>query len=318
MSEDIATAMQRLEERFVAWASRRPDIRAAFVVGSRARVDHPADEWSDLDIIVVTTDPDRYLSSSDWLGDIGKPLLTFLEPAPTGAAMERRALFATGLEVDFALLASARAKQAARFLPIALRFPIVLRLLPKKMARSIAEDTATAAEIFGRGVRPIVDKDGLAAKLHLLFAPTTAKNPPTQHDFTEVVSSFWHQCLRTARHLRRGELWWAKSACDGYLKARLLCMVEWQARATHAWDYDTWQEGRFLEEWADRRVVQGLRSAFAHYDPADIRRGLLATMDLFRWLAIETAQRLGYPYPSSADERVTEWVKRCLVGMPSA
>jgi hypothetical protein len=25
------------------------DIRAAFIIGSRARADHPADEWSDLD-----------------------------------------------------------------------------------------------------------------------------------------------------------------------------------------------------------------------------------------------------------------------------
>jgi predicted nucleotidyltransferase len=27
-------------------------IRAAVVIGSRARVDHPADEWSDLDVLI--------------------------------------------------------------------------------------------------------------------------------------------------------------------------------------------------------------------------------------------------------------------------
>jgi hypothetical protein len=32
-------------------------IRAVGLVGSRARLDHPADEWSDLDLVLVATDP---------------------------------------------------------------------------------------------------------------------------------------------------------------------------------------------------------------------------------------------------------------------
>ncbi len=33
-------------------------------------------------------------------------------------------------------------------------------------------------------------------------------------------------------------------------------------------------------------------------------------MELFRWLAIETGERLGYASPSGGDEHVTGWVKR--------
>lgn len=57
-------SMEQLLERFVAWAVNCSDIRGAVIVGSRARTDHPADEWSDIDIIVITTDPDRYLSTT--------------------------------------------------------------------------------------------------------------------------------------------------------------------------------------------------------------------------------------------------------------
>lgn len=60
------------------------------------------------------------------------------------------------------------------------------------------------------------------------------------------------------------------------------------------------------------RAIAVLRAAFAHYDEADIRRGLVATMDLYRWLAQETAARLGYAYPAEVDERVTGWVRMCL------
>jgi aminoglycoside 6-adenylyltransferase len=41
-------------ERFLAWAQHQADIRAAVIIGSQARVDRPADRWSDLDLLVVT------------------------------------------------------------------------------------------------------------------------------------------------------------------------------------------------------------------------------------------------------------------------
>jgi aminoglycoside 6-adenylyltransferase len=89
----------------------------------------------------------------------------------------------------------------------------------------------------------------------------------------------------------------------------LLQMIEWHARAIHGWNYDTWFRGRFLEKWADPRVIEGLHSAFAHYDVDDVSRGLLAELKLFRWISQETAEKLKYQYPFEADEHVTEWIK---------
>jgi len=44
---------ERILAKLVAWGAAREDLRAIAVVGSRAREDHPADPWSDLDVIVV-------------------------------------------------------------------------------------------------------------------------------------------------------------------------------------------------------------------------------------------------------------------------
>jgi len=84
------------------------------------------------------------------------------------------------------------------------------------------------------------------------------------------------------KKLRRGELFIAKSCCDNTMKRLLRQMIEWHARATHGWDYDTWYDGRFLHQWADPRTAAGLREADAHYDADDVRRALFATTDLFR------------------------------------
>jgi aminoglycoside 6-adenylyltransferase len=89
----------------------------------------------------------------------------------------------------------------------------------------------------------------------------------------------------------------------------LLRMIEWHARAKRGWGYDTWFRGRFLEKWADPQALRQMRDVFSHYDEADVKRSLLAAMSLFRALALETAERLGYSYPEEADKQVTEWIR---------
>jgi aminoglycoside 6-adenylyltransferase len=100
-ADEIAAAYERLIQRFVNWAEAEENIRAALVIGSRARVDHPADEWSDLDVTFLANDPQPYVVETDWLSTIGQVWLSFLEMTPDGEAFERRVLFEGGLDVDF-------------------------------------------------------------------------------------------------------------------------------------------------------------------------------------------------------------------------
>lgn len=46
--------LSALEASIVVWAGGRADVRAVVVVGSRARSLHPADAWSDLDLILFS------------------------------------------------------------------------------------------------------------------------------------------------------------------------------------------------------------------------------------------------------------------------
>jgi hypothetical protein len=57
----------------VGWAERRPDIQAPVLLGSQARRDHLADQWSDLDLALVTDQPDRYLAGTGWLTSSAAP-----------------------------------------------------------------------------------------------------------------------------------------------------------------------------------------------------------------------------------------------------
>ncbi|MBN1978047.1 MAG: aminoglycoside 6-adenylyltransferase [Anaerolineae bacterium] len=302
-------AYEQLIARFVAWAETQAGIRAALIVGSRAREDRPADEWSDLDVILLVAEPERYLAKTDWLENIGHPWITFIERTGTGDEKEHRVLFEGGLDVDFIPLPAKKMRSLARLLQTRERFPKTLSLLPRSLSKEAAQGIAAFSEVARRGVKVLVDKDGIAESLLAAITVAPAPNPPTQDKFLNLVNDFWYHAVWTAKKLRRGELWTAKGCSDSYMKWQLLRMIEWHARAKSSFEYDTWHGGRFLERWADPRIVDGLRDAFAHYDEDDLWRGLLATMDLFRWVAVETAELLEHAYPSSADEHATELVK---------
>jgi aminoglycoside 6-adenylyltransferase len=158
-------------------------------------------------------------------------------------------------------------------------------------------------------MRILVDKDGTAARLQrVVIHRRPPRCPPTEKEFLAVVERFWHGPIWIAKHLRRGELWRVKTLAEAPRNALVLQMLEWHAGAEKGWESDTWDRGRFLEEWADPRAVNGVREIFGRCDAADTWRALFASMGVFRLLATETAHCLGYRYPLGLDQHVTDWV----------
>ena len=249
-----------------AWGRQRSDVRAVLVVGSRARADTPADQWSDTDLALVVDDPAPYLASPEWLGAFGRPLLTFVEPTAVGPFAERRVLFESGLEVDFALL-------------------------PVAAARRMAEDPEGLA-VLRRGFRVLVDKVDLEAAMRNGLARSPAPALPDQATFAQVTHDFWYHLVWAAKKLRRGELWIATQTCNCHLKGLVVRLLAWQARAADP-QADTWHGGRFLERWADPQALRELQLAYAGDDTAEVARALWATAELFQRLEGECARRLG-------------------------
>lgn len=283
-------AYAEIERRVAAWAAAEADVRGALVIGSRARRDHPADQWSDLDVLLFARDPDRLRDDEAWVSAFGDVVLTFVERAGDGRSWERRVLYAGGLDVDFALN------------PVGVLDYLLENPLPAGMA-----------DLLRRGIRTLIDKDGLLARVAALPLPVQPlASTPSETEFLTVVRDYWYHTLWTAKHLRRGELWWAKSGLDGRCNGLLFQMLIWQALAEHGPSHDTWLRGRFLEEWADPHAVAQLGGVFARYEAADVARALPDSMRVFRGLATDTARRLGYPYPLDADRHVTALVRETL------
>jgi molybdopterin-guanine dinucleotide biosynthesis protein A len=117
---------------------------------------------------------------------------------------------------------------------------------------------------------------------------------PDELAIRDLSSDFWSTALWAARKLRRGEVFAAVDGVNGPMKRSLVTLMSWHARAVDA-QADVWEDGRFLERWADPGALAALERAYAHYDLRDAARALWETVDLFQGLEEETARRLGLP-----------------------
>ena len=169
-----------------------------------------------------------------------------------------------------------------------------------------------AAKILEHGYHILIDKIGLQAKITSLDFVKPTLSLLTENEFVNIVNDFWYHSVWTTKKLKRGELWTAKLCMDSYMKWKLLSIIEYYAQAVHGADYNTWHSGRFIEEWAEKWIIEKLSLCFSHYNKENIMSALLSTMDLFRAIAIKVAEKLCFQYPKEADEYATAWVTSVL------
>ena len=180
-----ADPARQLVANLMAWAEEKDDIRAVILFGSRARAEHPADAWSDVDALILARDPVLYWRDTDWLAHLGPEALHFTEPTPDAQGREVRALLEGGLDVDLVLAPTDAVAGSARWFYI---------------------------ELLQGGARGLVDKDSLLPTL-LAGGPLAPDPWPVAVDeFTNLVSDFWFHTVWTAKKNRRGELWVANLA----------------------------------------------------------------------------------------------------------
>lgn len=217
------TGVEELSAEAAAWAREQPRVRAAFVVGSQVRSATPADERSDVDVVLPADDPAALVEAPSWLARFGSPEPTFVEATAVGGERERCVLYADGLEVDFAVF-------------------------PAGAAEALAASPEPASAVR-RGYRVLHDEVGAAEAL-----AAATDEPPPRRAPSEIAHDFWYHALWAAKKHRRGETATARGCLEGRLKplrvelARELALLR-DPRT------DTWHGARLLERWADPRAV---------------------------------------------------------------
>lgn len=268
-------------------------MRGLILLGSRARSELPADEWSDTDLLVFTSDADRWLRDGRWLDEIGPVILSFIEPTALGGLFERRVLFENAVDMD-------------------------LVMVPLEITDEISSNDG-AMPVLARGYRLLVDKDGRFHDLESLAAGADPRAvhgaepwPPSPDHVANLINDYLYHCVWVTKKLRRGELAVAVACQNAYQGSILRRFVEWQAEARSEGGTNTYYEGRFLERWAVPETVAGLAVSQARYDAADLAGAIPDGMELFRVLATEVAAAVGVVYPMVAHDSIRDWLQQTL------
>ncbi len=271
-----------IERDFISWAQTVEDIRAAFIVGSRARNDHPADEWSDLDIIFFTSRQNYYLSNNEWLKNFGDIWTSFVSQT-AGGDLECLTLFDGGWQVDFVIKPIDNLKQI-----------VENKIVPNN---------------FYRGVKVIIDKDHVAKNIMPQYTKAPQEIALSEGMFIQTINMFWFVALYTAKQILRNELWVVKVR-DSNMKELLLQMIEWHEKVVNGNEYDTWHAGRFLCEWASEETQVELQSSFGHFDRSDSWKAVMATITLFKRLSHDISQRMNFPYSYDLENNIFNWINQ--------
>lgn len=280
-----STSFEDIITKFRAWAESNLLVRAAIVMGSQARTDHPADRWSDLDLAVYTTHADSLIRVSDWLEQFGEIWVKARDKTARGDP-EWFIFFAGGFKVDIVLID-------------------IAGLPGETLADWVGHPDFS--EIFSRGVWVLCDKTTSAGSLPRIPTPTNF-HAIDQAAFDENTSRFFLAAIRAARLLRRQDLWRARQACDEDMKLHLLKMIEYHALSTMVQDQDIWYNGRFIHEWADPDVLLRLRSCFGGFDLQALWAAFQNTYALYMDLGLATADRLNLNFPHDLALKIHGWI----------
>ena len=269
------------------WADRKPDIRAVILTSSRTSPQPNLDAFSDYDVILVAEDIKPYLEDESWLGDFGKVLVVYREHLQSESGFDRFVRvtqYEDGLKIDFTL------------------WPVGL------LKRAAAEPKPPG--YLDDGYKVILDKDGLtdgmAAPTYQVFIPTV----PTAAEYHTCVEHFFVNAPYVAKYIRRGDLFPLNSVLYIMRDERLRLMLEWRVGINHNWKLKTGFYGKGLVKYLTPEIIRELEKTYT-------RSGLEANWDvlyriikLFRRVAKDVGQALGYAYPEDMDSRMMEYLDK--------
>ena len=226
-------------------------------------------------------DPDKYVNDDSWQRDIG--------------------------EVWHCYNVSEDYWMAVIFAPHGTRFDITIESV-EELGKLVTNEPSSGPNECTLGYRVLVDKDDMTSTMAPPFSKRLLYERPSESKFSEAVDKFWHEAHNVAKYLAREDMWAAKHR-DWNTHRCLLPMLEWHAHANHGWDYDTAHIGKRMRTWIDPEIWEALHRTFASFGVEESWNALFATIDLFKQLSSETAEKLNYQYPDDVSRNMINLIK---------
>jgi aminoglycoside 6-adenylyltransferase len=290
--EDVKMSNRLMEDRIiqqlVGWTEGQKAVRAMLLTSTRTKPDAQVDLFSDYDVILVVTDIHPFYEERAWLEDFGRVLVVYRDPIRLDHGAERFAYitqYEDGLKIDFTLW-------------------------PVEMVSRIADESQLPDEL-DVGYAVLIDKEDLTAGLRPPTHRAYILSLPSREKYETRIEVFFHEATYTAKHLWRDDLMAAKYNLDYAMKANnLRQMLEWRIAIEHDWAFKPGAYGKGLKRHLDPETWQELESTYVGAGEVENWEALFGIIDLYRRIAIEVGEHLGYHYPHELDDRTMAYLQK--------
>lgn len=161
------------------------------------------------------------------------------------------------------------------------------------------------------GYQVLLDKDGLTANLKPPTFEAFLPTPPDEITYQRIIEEFFHETTYVAKLQWRDELMPAKYSLDNIMKINYLRQIlEWQAGIENDWVVQPGVFGKGLKKHMDSETWSELERTFTGAEIEGNWKALFATIALFRRVAAQVGDQLGYKYPFQLDERMMDCLRR--------
>jgi aminoglycoside 6-adenylyltransferase len=276
----------------IHWANAHDEIRAVLLTSNRADPGGEIDVLSDYDVILIMDDIHPFVDDHSWLGDFGEVLIAYWDPIHLDPfySIERCGnvtQYVDGLKIDF-------------------------NLWPVRLLQQVVAGPVLPAELDA-GYRVLLDKDHLTNGMLPSSGKAYIPTPPTLQQYLTLINDFLSDAPYVARCLWRDELMPAKWCLDYDMKhIYLQCMLEWRVEMDHHWSIPVGWHGKGLKKLLPAEIWVALEATYTGASLAESWKALVNTMALFRQVAVEVGNNLGYSYPNELHQRVSAYVEQIM------
>ncbi len=279
---------QTVLEHLIHWAKEEEAVRALILYSSRTCPGAPVDRFSDYDVLVIVNDIHPYHEDDSWLQAFGPVLVVYRNPIEPEHGFDSFSFithYQDGTKIDYGVM-------PVDFLQWAVQAPE----LPPNL-----DD----------GYRVLLDKDGLAAGLKPPTYTAYIPKPPTEKQYLALIEEFFNDALYVAKNICRDNLFAVKLSLDYIMKYQCLRkLLEWRMEIERGWSARPGSCGKGLKQRTVPEIWAALESTYVGAGTEENWEALFKTIDLFRRIAVEVGEKLGYAYPYEQDRGVTGMCRR--------
>lgn len=269
-------------EQLVAWGAAHPLIRAMILTSSRTRPDGPVDLLSDYDLILAVSEVEPFAFGDAWISEYDRPMVRWGDQDEMHHLVTyfRSAIYQNAVKIDYSI------------------WPVEL------LSRIAA--SAHLPDQLDVGYRVLLDKDQQTAGWKPPSYQAHIPTRPTASEYQALVEEFWWVATYVAKSLWRDDLVFARWVLDCDLKLEAMRrMLEWRIEIEQNWSVKPGVYGRGFQYLLPASLWSALAGTYGELSVQETWAALDRVGALFRQVAAEVGNELGYLYPQQVDDQVS-------------